>query len=168
VARTSPDTFAIGIDPATHALAYAARRVARTRLKNIALLVAAVEDVADGLASLADEVRVTFPWGALLRGAVAIDPLVLDALSRLPKPGGGLTLLVSLTSRDNAAALLEPTDVPRIQFAYAERELILVEARSLTIADVRASGSTWGKRLGAGKTRDGSYLRFIRPRGART
>lgn len=168
MARTRPDTLAIGLDPATDAVAHAARRVARDRLPNVLLLVGAVEAVADDLADAADDVRVHFPWGSLLRGAIAQDAVVLDAVARLVRPGGSLTVLLSVLPRDGVAELTT-ADLDRIGRAYEDRGLSIAEMRAVTDADVRGAASSWGKRLDAGGTRPGLFLRAVKrgPRGSR-
>lgn len=96
---------------------------------------------------------------------LAEDAAVLDAIARLPKAGGTLTVLVSLTTRDRVEPL-SLDDARRIAGPYAERGLDLVEARSLRKSDVHAAGSTWGKRLRVGDVRPGIYMRFVRARAA--
>ncbi len=163
MARARPDTFVIGLDPATDTLAHAGRRVARDRVPNVMLLVGDVETVSRELAGVADEARVHFPWGSLLRGVMGEDPGVLDAIARLPRPGGSLTLLLSLVTRDGLVAV-QIDDLDRLAVHYAERSMTLIEARQLTKRDVREAGSSWGKRLDAGGKRPGVYLRFVRDR----
>jgi 16S rRNA (adenine(1408)-N(1))-methyltransferase len=162
VARARTDTFVIGIDPATDALVYAARRVARQRPSNVVLLVASVESLPCELEGIADEVRVHFPWGSLLRGVLAEDDAVLSALARLPRAGGSLTVLLSVVPRDGVGAELGQARLSRISCEYQERGLRIRETRPLTTADVRESGASWGKRLGAGGSRPGLYIHAIR------
>jgi 16S rRNA (adenine(1408)-N(1))-methyltransferase len=161
VARARADTFVIGIDPATDALAHAARRVARDRTPNVALIVGSVEAVACHLAGLADEVRVHFPWGSLLRGVIGEDDAVLAALARLPKGGCPLTALFSVVPRDGAAAM---PDADLLAARWISHGLVISTIRPLTSADVEAAGSSWGKRLGAGDPRPGIYVRAVRSR----
>jgi 16S rRNA (adenine(1408)-N(1))-methyltransferase len=160
VARTRADTFVIGIDPATEALAHAARRVARDRTPNLALLVGSVEAIADDLAGIADDARVHFPWGSLLRGLIGQDDLVLGALARLLRPGGSLTVLLSVLPRDGGEELTT-TDLELVAGRFEERGLLVSEIRALTRADVRAGASSWGKRLDAGGARPGLYLHAL-------
>lgn len=162
MARARTDTFVIGIDPATDALAHAARRVARDRTPNILLLVGAVETLGCELADMADEVRVHFPWGSLLRGASGEDDGVLDALARLPRPGGSVTALLSIVPRDGVAA--GPIDAQRVAAHWTARGLVVTKMRPLTKADVEEAASSWGKRLGAGGARAGLYLRAVKAR----
>jgi len=159
VARTRADTLAIGLDASADALAYAARRAVRHPLPNLILLREPLESIP--LESFADEVTIHFPWGSLLRGALAEDDRVFDAICRLPRLGGGVTLLVSLTTRDGRAPLAD-TDISRMLRAYRSAGLALVEHRPIAPADVEAARSSWGKRLGVGGTRLGELLRFVR------
>jgi 16S rRNA (adenine(1408)-N(1))-methyltransferase len=160
VARARAETFVIGIDPATDALAHAARRVARDRTPNVALIVGSLEAVACDLAGLADEVRVHFPWGSLLRGVIGEDDAVLAALARLPKPGGPLTALLSVVPRDGIAS--GPIHPERIAARWSAFGLRVRTMRPLTRGDVDEAGSSWGKRLDAGGTRPGLFVRARR------
>lgn len=131
----------------------------RERLPNLLLLREPVECVA--LESVADEVTVHFPWRSLLRGALAEDQSVFAAICRLPRPGGVLTLMLSVTARDGRLPLNEG-DVARVRRAYRSGGLVLVEHRAVARADIDIARSSWGKRLGVGGTRSGLLLRFVR------
>lgn len=159
VARARADTLTIGLDASSDALAYAARRGVRERLPNLLLLREPVENLA--LESVADEVTVHFPWGSLLRGALGEDETVFEAICRLPRPSGVLTLMLSITARDGRAPLSEG-DVARVKRANRSSGLVLAECRAVTRGDVEAARSSWGKRLDVGGTRPGLMLRFIR------
>lgn len=159
MARARADTLTIGLDASADALAYAARRAVRERLPNLLLLREPIETIA--LESIADEVTVHFPWGSLLRGALAEDERVFAAICRLPRPGGVLTVMLSVTARDGRAPLNEG-DVARMRRAYRSGGLVLEDHRTVTRADVAAAGSSWGKRLDVGGTRPGLLLRFVR------
>lgn len=159
MARARADTLTIGLDASADALAYAARRSMREDLPNLVLLREPVETLA--LACIADEVTVHFPWGSLLRGALAEDETVLDALCGLPRPGGSLTLVLSVTARDGRAPLAEG-DVARVTRPYLSRGFVVAANRPVMRADVDAARSSWGKRLDVGGTRPGWLLRFVR------
>jgi 16S rRNA (adenine(1408)-N(1))-methyltransferase len=159
VARARADTLTIGLDASADALAYAARRAVRERLPNLLLLREPIESLA--LESVADEVTVHFPWGSLLRGSLAEDERVFAAICRLPRPGGALMLMLSLTARDGRAPL-DDRDIARIRRAYRSGGLVLADQRAVTRADVDVARSSWGKRLGVGGTRPGLLLRFVR------
>jgi 16S rRNA (adenine(1408)-N(1))-methyltransferase len=113
------------------------------------------------LSSVADEVSMHFPWGSLLRGALAEYESAFNAICRLPRPGGGLTLVLSLIARDGRAPLTEH-ELAGLVDAYRSRGLTVVERRAVTRADVDATRSSWGKRLDVGGSRPGQLLRFVR------
>ncbi|HEV8669798.1 MAG TPA: methyltransferase domain-containing protein [Candidatus Limnocylindria bacterium] len=159
VARTRADTLAIGLDASADALAFAARRAMRERLPNLVLLREPAEGIP--LESFADEVTIHFPWGSLLRGALAEDESVFAAICRLPRPGGRLTMLLSVTAREGREPLTDE-DRARVARAYRSRGLTLTEHRAVVRADVDAARSSWGKRLDVGGTRPGELLRFVR------
>jgi 16S rRNA (adenine(1408)-N(1))-methyltransferase len=159
VARTRADSLAIGLDASADVLAHAARRVARDRMPNLVLLREPVENLE--LESIADEVTVHFPWGSLLRGALAEDDGVFAAICRLPRVGGTLTLMLSVTARDGRAPLSE-RDVARVTRAYRSYGFALREHRAVRRPDVDAVRSSWGKRLDVGGSRPGQLLRLIR------
>jgi len=159
VARTRADTLAIGLDASSDAIAHAARRAIRDHVPNLVLLRDPVEGLP--LASIADEVTIHFPWGSLLRGALAEDEEVFDSICRLPRPGGGLTLMWSITARDGRPPLTQ-RDIARATRAYRLRDFTLEEDRAVVRADVDAARSTWGKRLDVGGRRAGRLLGFVR------
>jgi len=159
VARTRADTLAIGLDASSDALAHAARRAVREPLPNLVLLREPLETLP--LPSVADDITIHFPWGSLLRGALAEDETVFDAICRLPRPGGALTLVLSVITRDGRAPLTEH-DVARVRREYGSRGFTLVESRAVVPADVGTAHSTWGKRLEVGVSRPGELLRFVR------
>jgi 16S rRNA (adenine(1408)-N(1))-methyltransferase len=159
VARTRADTLAIGLDASADTLAHAARLAVRERLPNLVLLREPLETLV--LEDIADEVTIHFPWGSLLRGALAEDAGVFAAICRLPRPGGRLTLLLSVVARDGRAPLAD-NDLARVMAAYRARRFSLMERRAIARADVDAARSSWGKRLDVGRTRPGQLLRFRR------
>ena len=101
---------------------------------------------ADTLESFADEVTIHFPWGPLLRGALAEDESVFAAICRLPRQGGALTVLVSLTARDGRAPLTN-VDVARVSHACRRRGFSLVLRRDIARTDVDHAHSSWGSDL---------------------
>jgi len=75
---------------------------------------------------LADEVRVHFPWGSLLRGLLDGAPAVVGPIAKLMKPGAELRVLLSAVDRDglgevNPAVLLARRD------GYCDRGLLLTD-----------------------------------------
>ena len=113
------------------------------------------------LTSIAGHVTIHFPWGSLLRGALAEDERVFDAICGLPRAGGVVKLLLSITARDGRMPLTDH-DVARIARTYRIAGFELVAHRAVTRADVDTARSTWGKRLDVGGARPGRLLQFIR------
>jgi 16S rRNA (adenine(1408)-N(1))-methyltransferase len=167
-AAAEPDRLVVGVDASAAAMAEASRRAARRPerggLPNALFVVAAAEALPPELDGLADLVCVHFPWGSLLRGLLAADPVILTGLARVLRPGGTLSMLVSSTDRDRATGV-EPVDrhtLVALAGAYDRHGLAVTRVRPATPADVAASRSTWGKRLGAGTRRPAWLLEATR------
>jgi len=155
-AATEPRTLSIGIDADAAAMAESSRRASRVAAKgglpNALFLLAAAEAIPRELHGIADLVTVRFPWGSLLRGCLGRDEHVTAGIVSLLAPAGELELLLAPAARDGLEDL--PTE-PAVVAAAAARAfgpfgLALVEAREATKAEVRASRSTWARRLLAG------------------
>ncbi len=150
-ARAEPQSLIIGLDPVATAMAEASRRAAD--LPNALFALAAAEGVPKELVGRADEVSVLFPWASLLRGVLALPggEAAAEGIAQLLRPGGRLTSIVSVTDRDRALGNLALDDrfVARMAEAHAVRGLLLCEAAPATAAEIAATGSTWGRRLGA-------------------
>src|SRR5436190_16837280 len=90
-ARRDPTTLAIGIDADAASMLEASRRAARAPKKgglaNALFVVSAVEAIPEELAEIADDIRIAFPWGSLLRGVVGADDHVLAGIASFAKPG---------------------------------------------------------------------------------
>jgi 16S rRNA (adenine(1408)-N(1))-methyltransferase len=151
-------TLALGIDAVAAAMAESSRRAAgparKGGLPNATFIVAAAEAPPDWLCGTADLVTVRFPWGSLLRGCTDGDPAVAAGLAGLVRRGGNLELLLAPAARDHLDGVpIEASALARAAAAaFAPFELDVVLARPATDAEVWASGSTWARRLGAGRT----------------
>jgi hypothetical protein len=159
VARTCPDTFAIALEPSLDALRDTARALTRRALPNIALVVAAAESAT--LDRVVDEATVHFPWGALLDAVLGQRPDVLAAVARPLKVGASLRVLVSTIERDGR----EPLSVGRLaalRTRYAAAGLEMRDVRPATTADIDSAHSSWGKRLGAGRSRPAFVVNCVR------
>jgi 16S rRNA (adenine(1408)-N(1))-methyltransferase len=97
----------------------------------------------------------------LLRGLLTADAAVMTGLTRIMRPGAGLSMLLSATDRDRGigVAPIGNEVADRLAEAYGRYGLRIVEARRATAADVAATHSSWGKRLGAGTRRPAWLLR---------
>jgi 16S rRNA (adenine(1408)-N(1))-methyltransferase len=165
-ARTWPAEAFLGIDANAAAMRrashVAARRPDRGGLPNAAFAVAAAEALPHELTGRAGEVRITLPWGSLLRAAVRAEPWLFAGLARLLVPGGEAVLILSVGERDHAMGLqpLDEARITHIDRAAHAAALELVEHRAVTRADVDAAGSTWARRLAIPERRAASLLRL--------
>lgn len=175
-----PDALVIGIDPDANALrersAAAARRPDRGGLPNALFLVASAETLPADLAGVADQLRVTLPWGALLRGAAAPEPWFAALIRRLPAPGAEITIVLSVVPSDRLPGLprLDAASAEVLAGRYVSAGLSVHEVAPVTDAQVADLGSSWAKRLGIPTRREAWRFvlavealdrRPVRPRG---
>jgi 16S rRNA (adenine(1408)-N(1))-methyltransferase len=159
VAAAQPDTLAIGVDANAPAMADSSRRASRgrTALPNALFAVAAAERPPQALHGLAGSLTIHFPWGSLLRGVLGEDDAVLAGVARLMAPGATGGVLLSVVPRDGMPPVPSRASLAR---AYERQGLELVEMRAATPDEVAASGSSWAKRLRAGRERPVTLLRL--------
>lgn len=168
-AARQPGTLFVGVDANAAAMADSSRRAwrGRTALPNALFAVAAAERPPEELHGLAGSLTVNFPWGSLLRGLVGADDAVLAGVARLMAPGAEGVVLLSVVPRDG----MPPVPARgSLGLAYERHGLELVEMRPATSEEVAESGSSWAKRLRAGRDRPVTLLRLrapsVRPRGS--
>jgi 16S rRNA (adenine(1408)-N(1))-methyltransferase len=133
----------------------AARPATRGGLPNAVFVASGVERLPPELDGLADRVSIRFPWGSLLLGALGLDLRVAASIGRLVRSCGRLEMAVSVVERDGVAEARSfgSTHLERIEAAFGPLRLSLIDASPMSAAEVRASGSTWARRLGAGTDR---------------
>jgi 16S rRNA (adenine(1408)-N(1))-methyltransferase len=168
----------IGVDAAATAMAEASLRAARPvrkgGLPNALFVVAAAERPPAELAGVAAELTILFPWGSLLRGALAIGDGADGAdaaagIAALVAPGGVVRMLVSIDPRDRLAVpTITATDRPAIAARWACHGLILAAFAPACRDEIEASGSSWSRRLAAGRKRAVWRLELRRPAGPTT
>ncbi len=152
-AAAQPATLVVGIDANAASMAEASRRAAgpvrKGGLDNAMFVLAAAGAPPEELRALAARVTVLFPWGSLLRGCLGGDPAVARGIAQLLAPGGILEFLLAPADRDRLNGLpTGPADVIEAAARTFEAlRLRLIEARTASDAEVRASGSTWARRL---------------------
>jgi 16S rRNA (adenine(1408)-N(1))-methyltransferase len=168
-AAREPTTLVIGLDANAASMAEASRRAAgparKGGLDNALFVLAAAEAPPAELRALASMVTVRFPWGSLLRGCLGRDSVVVGGIAGLLAPAGTLELLLAPSDRDALDGL--PTEAAAVIAAAAEAfgaaDLRMVQARPATDGEVRASGSTWARRLlsNPGSNREVVAMRFV-------
>jgi 16S rRNA (adenine(1408)-N(1))-methyltransferase len=159
-AACEPRTLTIGLDASAAAMAEASRRAARPArkggLENARFVLAAAEATPAPLHGVAELVTVRFPWGSLLRGVNGADDAVAAGVASLVAAEGTLELMLAPSGRDGLADV--PVDPDRsaeaVTRAFAPHGLQLVGAAAATAAEVRATHSTWARRLGAEREPD--------------
>jgi len=110
---------------------------------------AAAEAPPEEFRALAAHVTVLFPWGSLLRGCLGADTAVAEGIAGLLAPLGILELLLAPADRDglNGVPTTSSEVIAAATWTFDALGLRLVEARTATDVEVRASGSTWARRL---------------------
>ncbi len=134
----------------------AARPSAKGGLQNALFVVAAAERPPDELHSIAAEVTVLFPWGSLLRGALALHdaPDAATGIARLVAPGGAVRMLVSIDPRDRLAIpALDASVRAHLAERWACQGLEVTAFEPADPAAIATSGSSWARRLAAGRDR---------------
>lgn len=169
-ARRAPRDLVVGIDTDAAALREASHRAARPAAKggipNALFLAGDARDLPLPLHGQADEIRVTLPWGSLLRAALCPRDGFATVIRGALKRGGACRLLLSVTERDAAvvgAATFTQEDVRRLAARYADCGLPSSrDARPATADDVVSLGSSWAKRLGIPTRREAWVFELLR------
>jgi hypothetical protein len=145
---SGPGSLVLAADPVAAAMAETSRRAVKSS-PNLVFLEASAEALAAVLPGAADHVVTWFPWGSLLRGVLGRDATVAEALGALVRPGGRLSALVSVTERDqlDGLPLLDGRSARCVRPSPAFE---LIDACPASAEEVRATRSTWGRRLLAG------------------
>jgi 16S rRNA (adenine(1408)-N(1))-methyltransferase len=158
--RQEPGALVVGIDASAAAMAESSLRAARPARKggllNALFVVAAAEHPPHELCALAAEVTILFPWGSLLRGALALDDGLESAagIAGLVAPGGLVKILVSIDPRDRLAIpALTSADRAGLAARWARHGLTLTRFEPAEPDESAASGSSWARRLAAGRER---------------
>lgn len=169
-AKTNPENFYIGIDPALKQAEKYIRKANRERLNNLEFLPASIENLPAELSEHADEVYVNFPWGSLLAGIAKGEKGIAESLSRILKSGG--TLFVTFGySEDAEPGETERLEIPNLSESQLQQEVIPVfESAGLKLNKTQSLGkkeifemeSSWAKKLTFGRERQIFRLEFTK------
>ena len=146
----------------------AARSERKGGLANALFLVAAAELPPPELIGVADQVTIAFPWGSLLRGALACPDAARASagIAALVRPGGGATIHLSVTARDRLdLPILDDDAAPELTERWRRHGLELSAWRRATADEIAATRSSWARRLRAGSDRAVWRLELTRPIG---
>ena len=153
-ATADPRAFVIGVDANAAGMAESSRRAARRRgdgaSDNAIFLVEAAEALPGPIALAASLVTVTMPWGSLLRGVLGLDVEALRGAASIVAPGGRVEVLASVLPADRVEGIgvLDRTSEAQIADAWRSVGLELESMRPATVEDLRATRSSWARRLG--------------------
>jgi len=165
LAEAEPTTLVIGVDADAASIAETSRRAARrAAVPNVLFVVASAEAPPSELLGLADEVRILFPWGSLLRGLLGHDERVARGIAELARPGARVSATISITARDGVGETseLDASAVAELGRALGPAGLRLTGSHRVDRDEVRATRSTWGRRLlGASGERPVRRLEFV-------
>lgn len=153
LAEAEPTSLVIGLDADAASMAETSRRAGRVSARggraNLLFVVAAAETPPAELIGLADDIRILFPWGSLLRGVLGRDERIARGIAALARPGARVTATVSVTPTDGVGGI-GALDVETISDVAADLRtagLRLAGSRRVDRDEVRATRSTWGRRL---------------------
>jgi 16S rRNA (adenine(1408)-N(1))-methyltransferase len=135
----------------------AARPERKGGLPNALFVVAAAERPPAELTGIAAEIAITMPWGSLLRGALALDDACDAAagIAALAAPRGTVRVLVSIDPRDRLAVPpIDAADASDLARRWQRHGLSLTALEPAEAAIIAATGSSWARRLAAGRDRD--------------
>jgi 16S rRNA (adenine(1408)-N(1))-methyltransferase len=153
-AIAEPRTLVIGIDANASGMAESSRLAVRPRpgrdAPNAIFLVEAAEALPGPLAGAASLVTITMPWGSLLRGVLGLDRIALRGVASVVGRDGRVVVLVSVTPADHVHDLFELGQLaqPAIAEAWRSVGFELESMRLASAEDLRASRSSWARRLG--------------------
>jgi hypothetical protein len=96
-------------------------------------------------------VTVTLPWGSLLHGVLGLDAPALRGVAAVARAGARIEVLASVVPSDGVAgvARLDRSMRPCIAEAWRAAGVDLTAMRPAAPEDLRSTGSTWARRLGA-------------------
>jgi len=134
----------------------AARPARKGGLTNALFVVAAAERPPAELIGIAADVTITMPWGSLLRGALALADAgeAAAGIAALVAPGGTVRILLSIDPRDGLdLPALDARDATDLARRWRAHGLALTAFGPADAAAIAAGGSSWARRLGAGRDR---------------
>ncbi len=164
-ARADPGSLFIGLDPDASALAEyayrAGRKPSRGGVANVIYVAASIEEPPAEISAIADEVKVMFPWAALLRGLLHAERAVLNGLRSVARPGASFDFVLTYDAmHDHGAGLgdgapsLTATLLEGQREPYLRHGIVLRTIAPLSRDEALAIPSTWGRRLLHGRPRD--------------
>lgn len=147
VARTRPTWFVVGVDACRDNLRKASRKAPANALYVIANAFALPEEELGGIAS---KVTINFPWGSLLAGLLDGEPVLLEGLLAIVRPGAELEVRLNAGALAEAGYTLESGGA-RVRRALREGGFDVGGLVRLDARELRRCRTTWAKRLAYGR-----------------
>jgi len=146
VARTSPTWFAVGVDACRDNLREASRKAPPNALYVIANALALPAE----LGGMASKVTINFPWGSLLKGLLDGEPMLLEGLLAISRPGATLEVRLNAGALAEAGYTLESGGA-RVRQVLHEGGFDVDDLVWLNARELRQCHTTWAKRLAYGR-----------------
>lgn len=154
LARAHPDWLCLAVDACAAGMRRLSRKADRKPSRggapNALFVRASVESLPRGLAGIADEVTVFYPWGSLLRAVVEPEKGVLSWLVQLGRPGATLRIRVNESALPAAKGAFDRwlgEAAPRLERGYAALGVTLDHCGWLSLE----GETSWGARLHGGR-----------------
>jgi 16S rRNA (adenine(1408)-N(1))-methyltransferase len=164
VARTSPNWFAIGVDACRDNLRKASRKAPPNALYVIANALALPGE----LGGMASKVTINFPWGILLTALLDGEPMLLEGLLAISRPGAALEVRLNAGALAEAGYTLE-SGAARIRQALRQGSFeVAGDPLRLDARELRRCPTTWAKRLAYGRDPRAVYLEAMHASDAQT
>jgi trans-aconitate methyltransferase len=155
MARTYPDSLAIGVDACRENLVEHSRRAP----ENAVFIVSNALALPGDLAGIATRLTINFPWGSLLT-ALLDDPAFSARLVSLVRPGASLEVVLNAGALAEMAWSLE-AGAARIQSNLRAAGFALRSPLAWGVAELRAYPTTWAHRLAFGRDPRAVFLAGI-------
>ena len=146
----------------------ATRKPAKGGLPNAMFVQAAVEDLPEEFAGVANEIHINFPWGSLLRAIATADENVLKSLRRLAAREYVLRITIGVDPERDQSELAR-LNIPEITIEYLEHVLIpryealgfaIIDCRQLAANEWSRLETSWARKLQPNAGRRVFYLVF--------
>jgi len=147
VARTRPTWFAVGVDACRDNLRKAASRKAPPNALYVIANALALPGELDGMAS---KLTINFPWGSLLTGLLNGNPMLLEGLLAVARPGAELEIRLNAGALSDAGYTLE-SGAARVRQALQSGGFDVGDLVRLYARELRQCRTTWAKRLAYGR-----------------
>jgi putative methyltransferase len=157
VARTRPNWFALGVDACRENLSKASRKAPPNALYVIANALALPSE----LRGMASKVTINFPWGTLLTGLLDGEPILLEGLLAIARPGAALEIKLNAGALSEAGYTLESGGAQVRQALYEGGFAVVGDLQWLDGRGLRRCQTTWAKRLAYGRDPRAVCLRAV-------